>query len=263
MNIGKEIRLSKFIQNNKTLIMPLDHGVEGVFSKLGRMNNFVSELSEKSDAFVLRRGAIKNTYKQLINRASIILRVTCATTVEKQESPTYENFVASIEEALRLGADAVMATVWFGSVHENNSIKDFGKLAELCERYGMPLIGEPLICQDSGLDPKDEMANIIAARTLSEEGADIIKVIYTGTYDSFRNVVNYCLVPVITAGGDRSGSEIEFLTDVENMIKAGAIGTSIGRNIWNRDKHLQVLNAVDGIIKKGMTAHEAFNIFLK
>lgn len=264
MNIGKEIRLRRFINDyNKTLIMPLDHGVEGVFDRLSNMDKFVSQLSDKSDAFILRRGSVKNSYKSLINKSSIILRVTCTTSIEKQQTPTYESFVTSVEEAMRLGADALIATVWFGTVKENECIESFGMLADVCDRYGMPLIAEGLICQDAGLDPKGEKENIIAARTLAEEGADVVKVLYTGSPSSFEKVTNYCLVPVVTAGGDNNGTDMEFLKDVEDMMKSGAIGTSIGRNIWNRPNYLGVLNAVDGIIKKGMSAEEAYKEFLR
>lgn len=264
MSIGKEIRLKRFIDDsNKTLIMPLDHGVEGVFNRLSRMDKCIEELADKSDAFILRRGSVKNAYKSLVNKSSIILRVSCTTTIGKQPMPTYESFVASLESAIRLGADAVIATVWFGTTKENECIKSFGELADLCDRYGMPLIGESLICQDAGLDPKSEKENIAAARTLAEEGADIVKVLYTGSMESFEKVVNYSLVPVVTAGGDTSGTDMDFLQDVEDMMKAGAIGTSIGRNIWNRENYMEMLNAVDGIVKKGMNAKEAYDTFLK
>jgi len=264
MHVGKEIRLRRFIDdNNKTIIMPLDHGVEGVFDRIAKMDKCIEELAEKSDAFILRRGSVRNAYKSLINKSSIILRVSCTTAIKKQPMPTYESFVATLESAIRLGADAVIATVWFGTTKENECIKAFGELADLCDRYGMPLIGESLICQDSGLDPKDEKANIIAARTLAEEGADIVKVLYTGSVESFDKVINYSLVPVVTAGGDTKGTDMDFLKDVEDMMKAGAIGTSIGRNIWNRSNYIDILNAVDGIVKKGMTAKEAYETFCK
>lgn len=264
MGVGKEIRLRRFInEKGKTLIMPLDHGVEGTFDKLEQMDSFVKELSCKSDAFILRRGSIKTAYKSLINKASIIMRVTCTTTVPKNDVSTYETFITGVEEGIRLGADALVATVWFGSKEENRSIEQFGHLADLCDRYEMPLIGECLIAPESGLDPKDEKANIIAARTLAEEGADIVKVLYTGSLKSFENVVNYCLVPVVTAGGDTSGTNMDFLKDVENMMKGGAIGTSIGRNIWNREDNMKILNCVDAIIKEGISAEKAFSNFMK
>jgi len=73
MDIGKEIRLRRFIDSsNKTLIMPLDHGVEGVFGKFSDMGNFINQLADKSDAFILRKGTVKNSYKNLINKSSII-----------------------------------------------------------------------------------------------------------------------------------------------------------------------------------------------
>lgn len=261
--IGKDIRLSRFVKDGKTLIMPLDHGVEGVFDRLSNMNKFVGELANKSDAFILRRGSVKQAYRALNTKSSIILRVTCTTIIDKQPMPTYESFVTSIESAIRLGADAVVATIWFGTIKENECIENFGKLADICDRYGIPLIGESLISNDSGLDPKDERANIMAARTLAEEGADIVKVLYTGTPQGFEKIVNYSMVPVVTAGGDTNGDDLDFLIDVENMVKAGAIGTSIGRNIWNRKNPIGVLNAVDSIIKKGYDAKNAFNEFLK
>lgn len=263
MIIGKEIRLKRFInKDNRTLIMPLDHGVEGVFDKLVDMPKIISKFQSKSDAFILRRGSINKSHREL-NGKSIIMRISCLSGVAKPEMPTYESFISSIEEAIRLGADAIVATIWFGSTKENELVEAFGKLGDLCNKYGMPLIGECLIAPESGIKATDVNANIMASRTLSEEGADIVKVLYTGDKEGFKKVVDYSLVPIVTAGGDASGTDLEFLKNVEDMISAGAIGTSIGRNIWNRDNNIEILNAIDGIIKKNMTAKKAYEIFLK
>jgi fructose-bisphosphate aldolase/2-amino-3,7-dideoxy-D-threo-hept-6-ulosonate synthase len=100
----------------------------------------------------------------------------------------------------------------------------------------------------------------LAARVGAELGADIVKTNYTGDIDSFREVVDGCLAPIVIAGGPTKGHERDFLQTVWGSIQAGAAGTSIGRNVFQARNPTKMVRAVSGIVHEGLSVDEAMKI---
>src|SRR5436853_3647132 len=72
----------------------------------------------------------------------------------------------------------------------------------------------------------------LAAQLRYELGADIVQTNYTGDVESFRDVVNSVRVPIVVAGGPKTDSASVCLRNVYESIKGGAVGVSIGRNVF-------------------------------
>ncbi len=96
----------------------------------------------------------------------------------------------------------------------------------------MPLVAMMYPRGPKILDEHSHDAVSHAARLGYELGADIVQTNYTGDVESFRNVVNNVRVPIVVAGGPKTNSASECLRNVYESVKGGAVGVSIGRNVF-------------------------------
>jgi DhnA family fructose-bisphosphate aldolase class Ia len=99
-----------------------------------------------------------------------------------------------------------------------------------------------------------------AARVGAELGADIVKAPYTGSIDSFRQVVQGCPVPVVIAGGEKMDSDEDIFKMVEGALSAGAAGVSIGRNAFQHKKPDKMIEALCKMVHKGAGVEDAVAI---
>jgi class I fructose-bisphosphate aldolase len=179
-------------------------------------------------------------------------------------SPNSKVLVCSVEEAIKYGADGVSIHVNLGDKKEDKMLEDFGKVAEKCLEWGMPLIammyarGEHL--KDKQFDP-DVVAH--CARVAAELGADIVKVPYTGDVDSFKKVTRGCPIPVVIACGPKMKTVKDVLEMVEGAMKAGAAGVSIGRNVFQAEDVTKITKAISEIVHNGLSLQKALEILEK
>lgn len=174
--------------------------------------------------------------------------------------------ISSVEYAVAAGADACVLNIYVGAENERELLYKLGSTAEDCERWGMPLVGEmiPIGALAGHYDPNAEKLSeaeladqiALAARVGAELGADIIKCNYTGSPESFRQVVDGATVPVVVAGGPCGDTTADLLRMVEDCIAAGAAGVCIGRNVWQRDNRGQILKAICRIVHEGVSAEK-------
>jgi class I fructose-bisphosphate aldolase len=142
-------------------------------------------------------------------------------------------------------------------------LKDFGLVSKACVRWGVPLLA---MVYPRGRRIKDEYAvNVVkhAARLGAELGADIVKVSYTGSPESFREVIEGCFVPVVIAGGPQMETDRDILEMVRGSIEAGGAGVSIGRNAFQHSKPSLIVKAIASIVHKHATVEEALQIVEK
>jgi DhnA family fructose-bisphosphate aldolase class Ia len=140
--------------------------------------------------------------------------------------------IASVEDALRLGADAVAVMGICGTPEESDSLEALGQVATECRRLGMPLMAEMLPLGYQGKPNVKQIA--LAARIGAELGADIIKTKYAGTSEEYREVTDTCFVPVLTLGGSARSSD-EVIAEIQGAMRAGAAGVAFGRNVWQAE----------------------------
>jgi DhnA family fructose-bisphosphate aldolase class Ia len=134
------------------------------------------------------------------------------------------------EDALRMGADAVIAMGIVGTRDEAASLQSLAALAGECDRWGIAFVAEML---PGGFAAKEVTPAQIAsaARVGADLGADFIKVAYSGSVESFREVVSSCYRPVVVLGGSKQHPEA-LASTARDAVKAGARGMAVGRNIW-------------------------------
>lgn len=258
LEIGKKRRLRRiFRDDGRTVIVPMDHGAtSGPVRGIVNMEETVNQLLEgEVDAVVLHRGIAKHVD---VGKAGLIVHLSAITRLGPD--PNNKVQVCSVEEALRIGGDAVSVHVNVGSQQEDRMLVKLGRVADDCDKYGVPLLAMmyprgPKIQNEHAVE-----AVAHAARLGAELGADLIKTNYTGTIETFKEVVQCCPVPVIIAGGPKAETVREVLQTVYDSIKAGGSGFSIGRNVFQHKNPTLMVKALSAIVHHDASVKEALKI---
>jgi fructose-bisphosphate aldolase/2-amino-3,7-dideoxy-D-threo-hept-6-ulosonate synthase len=255
---GKKRRLKRiFRDDNRTVIIPMDHGVTlGPVRGLVDMQEIVNKLLQGGvDAVVVHRGVAKHVD---IGNVGLIVHLSGITKLGPD--PNNKIQVCSVEEAIRIGADAVSVHVNVGAEQEDKMLAKLGRVADDCDRYGVPLLA---MMYPRGKKIQNQHAVEVvahAARLGAELGADVVKTNYTGEAETFKEVVRSCYVPVIIAGGPKVETVREVLQMVYDSIKAGGAGLSIGRNVFQHENPTKMVKALSSIVHRGASVDEALKI---
>jgi len=162
--------------------------------------------------------------------------------------PNAKELVCSVEEAIKLGADAVSVHINLGAETDKEMLGQLGFISERCLQWQMPLVA---MMYTRGPKIKDEfdVANVKhAARVGAELGADIVKCVYTGSVESF------------IAGGPKMNSDEDIFKMVEGALKAGAAGLSIGRNAFQHKTPDKIVQALSKMVHQRYSVEKAITI---
>jgi fructose-bisphosphate aldolase/2-amino-3,7-dideoxy-D-threo-hept-6-ulosonate synthase len=240
MILGKKSRLSRILKDQSNyFIVPIDHGLTlGPVGNLADVKGFINSLPPQAiSAVVAHKGLADSILPLLIYKnISLILHLSGSTNLSTD--PSSKNLISSVEYAIKLNADAVSIHINLGSKDESKMLKDFGFISETCEQWGMPLLAMMYCRGDKIQNEYDVQAISHATRIAWELGADIVKVNYTGSMYSFKEVVEAVDIPVLIAGGPKLSSDNLVLSMVKESIEAGGRGVAFGRNLFQHsDPH--------------------------
>jgi predicted phospho-2-dehydro-3-deoxyheptonate aldolase len=257
--IGKAIRLERIIDRNsqKTVIVPMDHGVTiGPVEGLEDMRQTIGNVVRGgANAILMHKGIVRAGHRGRGPDVGLIVHLSAGTMLSPD--PNAKELVCEVEEAIKLGADAISIHVNIGAETEGQMLRQFGTVGERCAFWQMPLVAM-VYTRGPKIANEYELENIkLAARVGAELGADIVKVVYTGTPESFAEVVAGCPIPVVIAGGAKMGSDEEIFRMVEGALKAGAAGISIGRNAWQHKTPEKMVRALSKMVHEAATVEEA------
>ncbi len=261
MIIGKSIRLERIMNRSSktTVIVPMDHGVSvGPIKGLIDLPKAVDMVAEGgANAVVEHGGMVGKGHRAYGRDIGLIVHLSGSTSL--CPDPNRKVLVCSVERAIRLGADAVSIHVNIGAENEGEMLEAFGEVAEKAHYWGMPLLAMVYPRGPKVSDEKDVENVKLAARVGAELGADIVKVPYTGSPDSFREVCEGAPVPVVIAGGSKLSDE-DTLKMVEGAVKAGAAGLSMGRNAFQHKDPRKLVAAACAIVHEKKSLEEAMAI---
>ena len=262
--LGKKIRMERIINRDtrKTLIVPMDHGMSvGPIPGIINMKDAIQKVAEGgANAIVEHKGLVEEGHRGGGKDIGLIIHLSASTNLSIY--PHAKTLVCSIEEAIKLGADAVSIHVNLGNGQEKEMLKDFGKISYEARTWGMPLLAMIYPRGEKIEDEYDVKVVKHAARVGSEMGADIVKVSYTGSPDSFHEVVQGCSIPVVIAGGEKMESDREILEMVKGAIDAGGSGVSIGRNVFQHKDPVKMVKAISSIVNDGKNVDDALAILM-
>jgi len=254
MNTGTAARLYRIGKNNKYVIVPIDHGLtQGAVDGLRDVESTVDAVTRGGVDAILSQKGIAQRVHQNKNDAGYIMHLSGSTDIGPD--PADKRLTGTVEEAIKVGADAVSYHINVLSAHEGNQIEALAKITKDANEFGMPVL---VMCYVRGHeeDMKDPRKISHAVRLGEELGGDIIKTVYTGDSKSFESVVTATSKPVVIAGG-KKGTDKETIEMVKGAMDAGAAGVSMGRCIFQHKDPESISRAVVEIVHNGASVEKA------
>jgi len=263
--IGKRIRMDRIMNRNtrRTVIIPMDHGITiGPVKGLYDMREAVNKIAEGgANAVLLHKGIIRAGYRGYGRDIGLIMHLSGSTALGPD--PDNKVSVAEVEEAIKLGADAVSIHINVGSETEPEQLRALGRTAKICEEWGMPLLAMMYPRGKKIADQYNVEYVKHAARIGAELGADIVKTNYTGSPDTFKEVIRGCPVPVVMAGGPKTETDEEFCQMVYDSVQAGGAGVAAGRNVFQHEHPTDMVKVICGIVHEGLDVKKALRKYMK
>ena len=264
MMIGKKIRLERIINRHtgRTVIAPMDHGVSnGPMKRIIDIDKTVESISQGgADAILMHKGIVEQGHRGYGKDIGLIVHLSASTSLAP--NPNNKVIVTSVEKAIQLGADAVSVHVNLGSETESEMLQELGEISETCSYWGIPLLAMMYPRGQKVENEHDVELVKHAARVGSELGVDIVKTNYTGDPDSFKEVVEGALVPVVIAGGPKVDTDEELLQMVKDSIEVGGAGVAFGRNLFQAENPGKITKAISEVVHNDLEVNEALK-FLK
>ncbi len=249
-------------KTKRTVIVPLDHGISvGPIAGLGDMPAIVDKVAEGGANAVLgHMGLPLHGHRGYGRDIGLIIHLSASSSLGPD--PNHKVLVTEVEDAIRIGADSVSIHVNVGADDEAEMLHDLGRVARTCDMWGMPLVAMmyprgPKVKEEHGVEYVK-----LAARIGSELGADIVKTNYTGSPDTFKEVVKGCSVPVVIAGGPKMNTEMDLLQMVYDAIDVGGKGVAFGRNIFQAADPTLLVRKLCSVVHMGYTPEEAAKVTL-
>lgn len=253
MLLGKAVRLERIFNRNtgKTIIVPMDHGVSvGPIYGVVDLRLAVSKVSQGgANAVLMHKGLPRRTHRGQGSDIGLIIHLSASTNLSPH--PNAKTLVGTVEDAIRLGADAVSIHVNLGDDTEREMLANMGQICSTANLWGMPVLAM-VYARGSHIENEFDVEVVKHSARLAEElGADVVKVPYTGDPESFSKVVEGCCIPVVIAGGPKMSDKKELVTMVYDSIQAGGAGMSVGRNIFQDDDPTKLVRALHGVVHEG------------
>lgn len=253
---GMKNRLSRIFnpKTGRTVMLAFDHGYfQGPATGLERMDLNILPLCDYADVLMCTRGALRSTVPPTITKP-VALRCSGGNSILTELSN--ETVAVEIEDAIRLGACAMAAQVYIGAEYEHKSITNVLKLIDTGTRYGIPTLAVTGVGKDMA---RDARYFGLATRIAAELGAHYVKTYFVE--EGFEKVAAGCPVPLVIAGGKKL-PELEALEMAWKAIDQGAAGVDMGRNIFQSEAPVAMIQAVGKVVHENFTAKAAYDLFL-
>jgi fructose-bisphosphate aldolase/2-amino-3,7-dideoxy-D-threo-hept-6-ulosonate synthase len=261
---GVRRRLLRVLPRRGSMVLPLDGGlIDGPLGALADSRKFLTrQLLENFDAVLAFRGLLK-THQRELQHTAFIANLSGSTALSTH---TFKRQIASVESAIRAGADAVCFQIHLSDSHEGSMLRDLGKVINHAERWGLPVIAIAYPRRGTaGADddyaevrqrrPSDYTRLVShVVRVAVEMGVDAVKTTYTGTAESFAEVVaSACGVPVLVSGGAMC-PDSDALAKAKAATIAGAWGTAYGRQIFLHEDPVGMARRLREAVDSGLSS---------
>ena len=263
-SVGKAMRMKRVIDPaGVSIICALDHGMTSpqFLEPLADISVRTAEaVAGGANVIMMSKGMIRIAAPAFAPTTSLALLLSASSNPDRSEPEVVQ--IAEVDEAARFGADAVVLFTALAGTTEPGMIRILAAVGRACEGAGVPFIAEAEFptTYASVDDLRDRYGFEYLRRNVrlcGELGADIIKTNWPGEESSFRKLVEAANgIPVVLAGGSRL-DDSELLGRMESAMSAGAIGCSVGRNIFMHRSPAAITRALSRVIRERKTARDA------
>jgi fructose-bisphosphate aldolase/2-amino-3,7-dideoxy-D-threo-hept-6-ulosonate synthase len=270
MNVGKRMRMKRVIDPaGVSIICALDHGMTSptFLEPLADIEERTAEaVAGGANVIMMSKGMIRRAEPAFGRETSLALLLSASANAGEDRPSVVR--IAEVEEACRLGADAVVLFVALSGDTEAGMIRILAEVGEACDRLGMPFIAEAEF--PTTYARVEDLTDAYGfdylrrnVRLCAELGADIVKTNWPGDGEAFGKLVEAASgIPVVLAGGSRVPDR-ELLERMESAVRAGGIGCSVGRNIFMHDSPEALTRALSRVIRERWSAQKAFDALVE
>ena len=252
---GMKNRLGRIFnpKSGRTVMLAVDHGYfQGPTTGLERIDLNILPLVPYADTLMLTRGILRAIVPPSISQ-SIVMRVSGGTRILKELSN--DEIAVDIEDSIRMNVCAMAVQVFIGGEYERQSIINMTKMVNQGTRYGIPTLAVTAVGKDMARDARYFR---LATRICAELGAHYVKSYYIE--EGFETVTASCPVPIVMAGGKKI-PEKDALTMAYNAVQQGAGGVDMGRNIFQSESPVAMIQAVKAVVHENETPEKAFDLY--
>lgn len=262
MFLGKQIRLNRLTnqKSGKFVAITMDHAISrGVLNGIVNIADTIRKVAEgQPDAMTLHKGIASSLYAPYAGKIPLILKATSFAPYHFN----YDTPVADVEEAVRLGADAISIGVIVGGPEQASQLTHLAKISKEAQSVGMPLISHIYARGTEIKDTKDADAVAYAVRAAAELGVDIMKTNWNGSVEKFRKAVLAASPGKVVIAGGSAGETLEsYLQLTYEGMQAGIFGVTFGRFVWDDPNPAAVIAAVKAIIHDGAEVSSALKVY--
>jgi fructose-bisphosphate aldolase/2-amino-3,7-dideoxy-D-threo-hept-6-ulosonate synthase len=266
VSTGKRMRMKRVIDpSGVSIICALDHGMTSptFLDPLGQIEARTAEaVAAGANVIMMSKGMIRLAEPAFSRETSLALLLSASANPAEDRPSVVQ--VAQVEEAVRLGADAVVLFTALSGESEPDMIRILAAVGGECDRLGMPFIAEAEfpttyatvedLSETYGFDYLRRNVRLCA-----ELGADIVKTNWPGDGERFAKLVEATAgVPVVLAGGSQIPDR-ELLDRMQAAVEAGGIGCSVGRNIFMHRSPEAITRALSRVIRERWTAAKTYD----
>jgi len=252
---GMKNRLARIFNpdSGRTVMLAIDHGYfQGPTTGLERIDLNILPLTPYADSLMLTRGILRSIVPPSTTKP-IVLRASGGTSILKELSN--EELAVDVDDSVRLNVCAMAVQVFIGAEYEKESITNMTRLIDMGIRNGIPTLAVTAVGKDMARDARYFR---LATRICAELGAHIIKTYYIEK--DFETVCASCPVPIVMAGGKKL-PELDALTMAHNAVQQGASGVDMGRNIFQSEAPIAMIQAIRAVVHNNEKPDKAFDLY--
>ena len=252
---GMQNRLARIFnaKTGRTVMLAFDHGYfQGPTTGLERIDLTIVPLIPYADVLMCTRGALRAVIPASATKP-VVLRCSGGQSILTELSN--ETIAVDIDDAIRLNAAAITTQIYIGAPHEHDSIKNLIKLIDTGNRYGIPTMAVTGVGADM---TRDLRYFSLATRIAAELGAHYVKSYFID--EGFEKVCAGCPVPIVIAGGKKL-PELDALTMAYKAVDQGAAGVDMGRNIFQSDSPVAMIQAVSAVVHRNEKPEQALDLY--
>lgn len=248
-----KVKINKILEDGRALYLAYDQGLEhGPASDFNDENAdplYILNIAKrgKFNAVVFQKGIVEKYLSEIKkSKVPLIFKLNGKTKLYNGEPSSAQ--LATVKEALKFGVSAVGYTIYIGSEHEAEMLEKFEEIEREAHKAGLPIVTW-IYPRGKSVEGKPEGELLqYAARVGLEIGADIVKLHWNGNIEDLKKAVKVAgRTKVVVAGGTKT-DEISFLKQAEEIIKSGAIGLAVGRNVWQAEKPIDLAGKLRKVV---------------